>query len=173
MLEVKNLKFNPENPRIIKDENFEKLVNSIKQFPEMLKIRPVVVNEDLMVLGGDKRLKAAIEAGMEKVPTIIANGLTKSKQDEFMIKDNISAGEWEVELLAKAMEPDVLLDFGLDISKLFPKPGRAVNFAAEKDGKKTLKLKFSETDFDFVSSELAKYGKTPEEALITLIKKLS
>ena len=89
---IKDIVPNPENPRIIRDENFKKLVRSIREFPQMLDIRPIVVNENMVTLGGNMRLKACIEAGLKKVP-VIKVSLTEEQQKEFIIKDNLGYGE--------------------------------------------------------------------------------
>jgi ParB-like chromosome segregation protein Spo0J len=79
-VKISKVKNNPNNPRLIKDDKFKKLVNSIKEFPEMLKIRPIVVNEDMIVLGGNMRLKACKEAGLKEVFIIKASELTEEQQ---------------------------------------------------------------------------------------------
>ena len=88
---ISTVKANPNNPRLIKDDKFAKLVKSIRDFPQMLKIRPIVVNSDMVVLGGNMRLKACKEAGLKEVPIIIADDLTEEQQKEFLIKDNVSS----------------------------------------------------------------------------------
>lgn len=108
------IKVNPNNPRIIKDDKFAKLVQSIKDFPEMLNIRPIVVNQDLVILGGNMRFKACKEAGLKEVPVIVTN-LSEEKQREFLIKDNVSGGEWDWELLANEWDSEELEDWGLDV----------------------------------------------------------
>jgi len=109
------IKPNPDNPRTIRDKNFKKLVNSIKEFPEMLDLRPIVVNKDMVILGGNMRYRACQEAGLKEVPVIIADKLTEKKQREFVIKDNISGGEWDWDLLANEWSTDELNDWGLDV----------------------------------------------------------
>lgn len=94
---IGKIKPNPDNPRLIKDDKFKKLVKSIKEFPEMLHLRPIVVNADIMVLGGNMRLKACQEAGLKEVPVIKAEDLTSDQQREFIIKDNVGFGEWNKE----------------------------------------------------------------------------
>ena len=89
-IEIFKIKSNPSNPRVIKDNKFDKLVNSIKEFPKMLKIRPIVVNDEMVVLGGNMRLKACKEAGLKRVPIIKASDLTEEEQREFIIKDNVA-----------------------------------------------------------------------------------
>jgi len=108
------LKLNPDNPRTIKDTNFQKLVNSIKEFPEMLEIRPIVVNSDLVVLGGNMRLRACKEAGLKEVPYIIAE-FEEIKEREFIIKDNVSGGEWDWEILANEWDAEQLNEWGLEV----------------------------------------------------------
>ena len=119
-VKLSKIKNNPNNPRLIKDDKFEKLVNSIKEFPEMLKIRPIVVNEDMIVLGGNMRLKACKEAGLKEVFIIKASELTEEQQREFVIKDNSGFGEWnEKELLAE-WDIEKLNEWGLDIENNDP-----------------------------------------------------
>ena len=112
---ISQVKQNPNNPRIIKDDKFKKLVKSIKEFPEMLELRPIVVNEDMVVLGGNMRLKACREAGLDKVPIIKASNLTQEQQKEFIIKDNVGFGEWDWNDLANNWEAEKLEEWGLDI----------------------------------------------------------
>jgi len=114
-VKISEVKANPNNPRIIKDEKFRKLVESIKSFPEMLKLRPIVVNVDMIVLGGNMRLKACKEAGMKTVPIIRAEDLTEDQQREFIIKDNVGFGEWDWEELANNWEAEKLDEWGLDV----------------------------------------------------------
>jgi len=112
---ISKVKINPNNPRIIKDDKFNNLVKSIRDFPQMLEIRPIVVNTDMVVLGGNMRLKACKEAGLKEVPIIIADNLTEEQQREFLIKDNVSGGEWDWELLANEWDSEELTEWGLDI----------------------------------------------------------
>ena len=112
---ISDVKINPNNPRLIKDDKFTKLVQSIKDFPEMLEIRPIVVNSDMVVLGGNMRLKACQQAGIKEVPIIIADNLTEEQQREFLIKDNVSGGEWDWDILANEWDAEQLDEWGLDI----------------------------------------------------------
>ena len=113
-LKVSEVKLNPNNPRLIKDDKFKKLVQSVKDFPEMMEIRPIVVNQDMIILGGNMRYKACVEAGLKLVPVIIAD-LTEEKQKEFLIKDNTSGGEWDWDILANEWNTDELQEWGLDL----------------------------------------------------------
>jgi hypothetical protein len=106
---------NTSNPRIIKDDKFKKLVKSIKEFPEMLNLRPIVVDKDMVVLGGNMRLKACQAAGLKEVPIIVADQLTPEQQAEFIIKDNVGFGEWDWDILANEWDAALMTDWGLDI----------------------------------------------------------
>ncbi len=112
---IKDIKTNPNNPRYIKDEKFNKLVQSIKELPEMLQLRPIVVNEDMVVLGGNMRLKACQKAGLKEVPIIKASDLTPEQQEEFIIKDNVGVGEWDWDMLANEWDEQKLTEWGLDV----------------------------------------------------------
>ena len=114
LVKLSEVKLNPNNPRLIKDEKFLKLVQSIKDFPEMLDIRPIVVNQDMIILGGNMRYKACKEAGLKEVPIIVTD-LTEEQQREFLIKDNTSGGEWDFEMLTNEWNVEQLEDWGLDV----------------------------------------------------------
>jgi len=112
---ILEVKLSPNNPRIIKDDKFKKLVKSIQDFPEMLEIRPIVVDEEGFVLGGNMRFKACKEAGLEEVFIIRANELTEEQKKEFVIKDNSSFGDWDWEILQADWDFDLLKDWGVDV----------------------------------------------------------
>jgi ParB-like chromosome segregation protein Spo0J len=112
---INEVKSNPNNPRIIKDDKFKKLVASIKELPQMLQLRPIVVNEDMVVLGGNMRLKACKEAGLKEVPIIKATDLSEEQQRAFIIKDNVGFGEWDWDALANEWDAEQLYEWGLDV----------------------------------------------------------
>jgi ParB-like chromosome segregation protein Spo0J len=114
LVKITEVKLNPNNPRLIKDDKFKKLVQSIKDFPEMLNIRPIVVNQDMIILGGNMRYKACKEAGLKEIP-IIKTDLTEDQQREFLIKDNTSGGEWDWDILANEWNAEQLESWGLDV----------------------------------------------------------
>jgi DNA modification methylase len=114
---IKEVKQNPNNPRTIKDDKFKKLVKSVKEFPEMLEARPIVVDDNMIVLGGNMRLKACLEAGLEEVSIIRFSNLSEDKKKEFIIKDNVGYGEWDFDLLLEDWNKEDLIDWGLDIPK--------------------------------------------------------
>jgi DNA modification methylase len=113
LIKISQVKSNPNNPRLIKNDKFKKLVKSVQDFPEMLELRPIVVDENMIVLGGNMRLKACIEAGLKEVWIEVAN-LTEQQKKEFTIKDNVGFGEWEWDMLANEWEQTELEDWGLD-----------------------------------------------------------
>ena len=112
---ITQIKSNPNNPRLIKDHKFKQLVKSIQDFPQMLELRPIVIDENNMVLGGNMRLKACLEAGLTDVPVIHANNLSEAQKKEFIIKDNISFGEHDWDALANEWNIIELDEWGLDI----------------------------------------------------------
>jgi len=141
-MKLSDIKPNPNNPRIIKDDKFAKLVQSIKEFPEMLEAREIVVNKDMVILGGNMRYKAALEAGLKEAPVKIVDW-SEDKQRQFVIKDNISGGEWDWDLLANEWDKIDLDNWGIELPQinefndkkieLLEKKELAVEFENEKD----------------------------------------
>lgn len=117
---IRDIKPNPNNPRLVKDDKFKKLVKSIQDFPQMLHLRPIVVNDDMIVLGGNMRLKACKAAGLKEVPVIKASDLTEEQQREFIIKDNVGYGEWDWEMIGSEWDAEQLTEWGLDIPDFKP-----------------------------------------------------
>ncbi len=115
LINIQEVKPNKNNPRFIKDYKFKKLVKSIKDFPEMLKLRPIVVNSDMVVLGGNMRLKACKEAGLKEVWILKADELTEQQQREFIVKDNVGFGEWDWDVLGNEWNNQQLEDWGLEV----------------------------------------------------------
>lgn len=142
LIPISKVKRNPNNPRIIKDDKFAKLVTSIKEFPQMLEIRPIVVNDDMIVLGGNMRLKACQEAGLKEIPVIKASNLTEEQQREFIIKDNVGFGEWDWNDLANNWEAEKLQEWGLDIPGFAQMPSEDELIGEEKNKPPTMKITF-------------------------------
>jgi ParB-like chromosome segregation protein Spo0J len=113
-IELSKLKTNPNNPRLIREDKLDKLVKSLREFPEMLEARPIVVDPDYVVLGGNMRLKAARLAGLTTVPVYVASW-DEAKGKQFIIKDNVGFGEWDWDMLANEWEPQDLNEWGLDV----------------------------------------------------------
>jgi len=114
-VKIKDIKPNLKNPRVLKDEKFEKLKRSISEFPEMLELRPIVVDADMMVLGGNMRLRALQDLGVQEVPVLIASELTEEQQRQFIIKDNVGFGEWDWDILGNEWNSQELEEWGLDV----------------------------------------------------------
>jgi hypothetical protein len=141
VVKITEVKVNPNNPRLIKDDKFKKLVQSVKDFPEMLNIRPIVVNKDMIILGGNMRFKACKEAGLKEVPIIITD-LTEEQQKEFLIKDNVSGGEWDWDILANEWNTDDLENWGLDLPIFDLEPSYDDLIGEQKNKPATLKITF-------------------------------
>jgi len=172
-VKISTVKSNPNNPRIIKDDKFKKLVTSIKEFPQMLDIRPIVVNDEMIVLGGNMRLKACIEAGLKEVSIIKASELTPEQQNEFIIKDNVGFGEWNWDDLANDWDEEQLESWGLNLPVLNSNVNLDDFFEDSKvdESLPTNKiiLEYTIEECDKVKSELLKHGKTPEDAVYNLL----
>ena len=115
IMKLSAIKQNPNNPRSINKDKFAKLVKSIEEFPRMLELRPIVLNKDNIVLGGNMRLKACKHIGLTEVPVVYADDLTEEEQRQFIIKDNVGFGDWDWELLANEWDVSDLNDWGLDL----------------------------------------------------------
>jgi hypothetical protein len=154
-INIKEIKSNPKNPRVLKDDKFKKLVQSLKDFPEMANVRPIVVNTDMIVLGGNMRLRAMQEAGWKKAPVQIVDWSIE-KQNEFIIKDNVGFGEWDWDVLANEWNEDELENWGLDLPILDEKELKEngeINFSTELDFESNyIVLKFNK-DIDFLQIE--------------------
>jgi ParB-like chromosome segregation protein Spo0J len=170
-VKLSDIKLNPNNPRLIKDDKFKKLVQSIIDFPEMLKIRPIVVNEDMIILGGNMRFKACKELKHKEVSIIKLSGLSAEKQREFLIKDNVSGGEWDWNMLANEWNEIELKEWGLDLP-IFDSDYSDKNKEIDIDSLDTemiIKLKYIEDEYNLVREQLSKIASTPEQAIWKLL----
>jgi len=116
-VKISEPKPNEHNPRYINKANFKKLVNSLKEFPKMLEVRPLVVDENMIVLGGNMRLKALTEAGFKEVLVHQVLDWTEDEKNQFIIKDNSSFGSWDWEILANEWNMQKIVDWGVDLPK--------------------------------------------------------
>lgn len=117
-MKLSEIKANPNNPRVIRDDKFEKLKNSIESFPQMLALRPIVVDTDGIILGGNMRLRALQDLGYKEIPdewVKRADELTEEQKREFIIKDNVGFGQWEWDMLANEWDSEQLSEWGLDM----------------------------------------------------------
>jgi ParB-like chromosome segregation protein Spo0J len=147
-VKIEEVQSNPNNPRVIKDYKFKKLVKSIQDFPQMLELRPIIVNDNMIVLGGNMRLRACMEAGLKQIPIIKASELTTEQQQEFIIKDNVAFGEWDWDVLANEWVNDDLYNWGIDIPEW-----QALNESESESNKNDLNIPKS-TDDDYSVYEL-------------------
>jgi ParB-like chromosome segregation protein Spo0J len=169
---ITQIKSNPNNPRLIKDHKFKQLVKSIQDFPQMLELRPIVIDEHNMVLGGNMRLKACLEAGLTDVPVIHANNLSEEKKKEFIVKDNVGYGEWDWDDLANNWDALELTEWGLDIPNFntegFADKNKELSLDDVSDSM-TINLKYTEDEYHIVKEALLKIAPTPEQAIWKLL----
>lgn len=171
---ISEIKLNPNNPRLIKDDKFQKLVKSVKEFPEMLEIRPIVVNSDMIILGGNMRFKACKEAGLKEIPVIIADNLTEEQQREFLIKDNTSGGEWDFAMLANEWDTEQLSEWGLDIINFDENDIDLDDFfeeGPEKNEEQKFKiiLEYSEEEYNRVIEAFSNLSGTKEKIIFDFL----
>ena len=154
-IDIQKVKPNTNNPRVIKDFKFKKLVQSIQEFPEMLEKRPIVVDEDMIVLGGNMRLKACIEAGLKKIDVIIAEGWSEKQKQEFIIKDNVGYGEWDWDVLANEWDINNLNNWDIDLPLDFNEDLKDEDLdGEEKKEKPSIKITFQNVE-DLEEAELS------------------
>ena len=174
---ISDIKPNPKNPRTIRDDKFQKLVDSIKDFPQMLSYRPIVVNEDNIILGGNMRFQACKHAGLKKIPVVKVTHLTPEQESEFIIKDNANFGTWDWDILANIFEPEDLKRYGLNVWQ----PSEA--FDDDKEFDLDFEEKYSEksseskpTDIDILSKKkviVVEFDISDYPVVYQLIKDLS
>ena len=155
-LPIKKIKTNPNNPRVINNENFQKLVKSITEFPKMLELRPLVIDENNIVLGGNMRLKACTEAGLKKIPVLRANELSEKEKERFIITDNVSYGEWDEVDLVTNWNLDELDSWGLKIElaeKLEEKIEGEVEFSEFLDEENNYVVLFFNNRMDWLQAQ--------------------
>jgi hypothetical protein len=171
-MNINEIKPNPNNPRIIKDDKFKKLVKSIQDFPQMLELRPIVIDENNIVLGGNMRLKACIEAGLKDVPVKQAKELTEEQKKEFIVKDNVGYGEWDWDDLANNWDEQLLTEWGLDIPNFdaggFADQNKELSLDDVSDSM-SITLKYTEDEYHLVKEQLLKIASTPEQAIWKLL----
>jgi hypothetical protein len=164
-VKISEVKTNPKNPRLIKDDKFRKLVKSIQEFPQMLELRPIVVDENNIVLGGNMRLKACKEAGLKEVYIVKAENLTELQKDEFIVKDNVGFGEWDWDMLANEWDTELLNDWGLFVPEMPTEVDYSILDDEDLDGelsdmadgvKKAIQIEFEAEHYE-AASELVKF----------------
>jgi ParB-like chromosome segregation protein Spo0J len=141
LAKINTIKSNPQNPRTIKDDKFKKLVESLRTFPEMANVRPIVVNQDMVVLGGNMRLKAMKEAGWKDCPIEVVDW-PEDKQREFIIKDNVGFGDWDWDTLGNEWDAEQLEDWGLDVPDWAQLPSDDELIGEDKNKPANMKITF-------------------------------
>jgi ParB-like chromosome segregation protein Spo0J len=179
-IKLSKIKANPNNPRLIKDDKFKKLVKSIEAFPAMLDKRPIVCVTDtdgkIYPLGGNMRLKALKELSYSEIPetwVTMADDWTEEQKREFIIKDNVGYGEWDWDDLANNWDAEQLTEWGLDI----PNFDNSVDYSDKNkeididslDSLMTIKLNYTEEDYIIVMDRLKTIAQTPEQAIWKLL----
>lgn len=117
-MKISQLKSNLNNPRLIKDDKFKKLCTSIEQFPKMMELRPIIIDENNVILGGNMRFNALKHLGYKELPAEWvkqASELTEEQKQEFIVKDNVGFGEWDWDILANEWDTEKLEEWGLDL----------------------------------------------------------
>jgi len=155
IVKIDKIKINPANPRIIKNYKYKKLLKSIIEFPEMLFLRPIVVNSEMIVIGGNQRYRACQEAGLKDVPIIMATEFNKMQISRFMITDNVSFGDWDFDILANNWDSELIDAAGLDLWQQpdetdYGKPDdiQLNNSDTSEGTKKTIKIEFEPEHYD-------------------------
>lgn len=145
-MKLNKIKPNPKNPRIIRDEKFVKLKKSIQDFPKMLSLRPIVVDNDFVVLGGNMRLRALQDLGYKEIPdewVKKTDELTEDEKQRFIIEDNVPFGEWNWEQLANEWDAEKLKEWGLDVPEFAIPPNEDELIGEEKNKPPTMKITFT------------------------------
>lgn len=176
MIKISKLKLNPGNPRKIDEAKMTALKKSIQDFEKMMALRPIVVDEDYMVLGGNMRLQAIKQLGRKEIPDEwikVAEGLTEDQKREFIIKDNVGFGEWDWDMLANEWDVDQLADWGLEIpgwtNQDFSGKNKEIDTDSFED-KCAIILNYTLEEYEQVKTALHKIAETPEQAVWQLLK---
>lgn len=178
-INIQKLVINDKNPRKIVDEKLKQLEKSLKSFPEMLELRPVIVDDNYVVLGGNMRLTAARNIGLETIPVIKASNLTEKQKKEFVIKDNVSFGEWDWEFLQTEWNTEPLLEWGLDfqpadwenfdINDFFKEGEKNEDEGGSDDKKTSITLNYTSDEYDKVIEEFGSRKGTKEKIIWDLL----
>jgi ParB-like chromosome segregation protein Spo0J len=178
-MKLKDIKPNPNNPRVLRDDKFQKLKQSITEFPKMLSLRPMVIDENNVVLGGNMRLRALQELGFTDIDEAWvkrSSDLTEEEKKRFIIADNVAFGEWDWDTLANDWEVVDLEAWGLNIPQFgnmadtdYSDKNKEID-VEELEGLMTINLKYTEEDYWKVKEQLSKVAHTPEQAVWKLLR---
>ena len=180
-IDINKIKENSENPRYITEEKFDKLLKSISEFPEMLEVRELVIDENFVVLGGNMRLKALKAAGVKEVPVKQVKGWTEQQKKEFIIKDNIGFGQWDWDILGNESETVDLKGWGMDVWQ----PEENVDYSIledidleeeiankETNVKRGIMIEFDSNIYDEANNLINEYRKKGENLGLIVLKAL-
>jgi hypothetical protein len=169
---VSQIQGNTSNPRYIKEKEFKELVASVRNFPKMMEARPIIVDEDGIILGGNMRYKAALELGYTDVYIVRITDATEEQKREFIIKDNVSKGEWDWDMLANEWDSADLSEWGLIVPKFesveYGDKNEEIDVSEFADTME-IKLKYTEEEYHLVREQLSKIASTPEQAVWKLL----
>jgi len=175
-MKLSEIKPNPNNPRVLRDERFEKLKQSIQEFPKMMSLRPMVIDSDGIILGGNMRYRALQDLGYKEVPdewVKRAEELTEEEKQRFIIADNVGFGDWDWDALGNDWDAEQLTDWGLEIpgwkEEDYSDKNKEID-ADDFEDKMTIKLEYTADDYEMVKTALHKVAATPEEAVWQLLK---
>ena len=178
-MKLKDIKPNPNNPRVLRDDKFQKLKQSITEFPKMLSLRPMVIDENNVVLGGNMRLRALQELGftdVEEAWVKRSSDLTEDEKKRFIIADNVAFGEWDWDTLANDWEVVDLEAWGMEIPQFnnevdtdYSDKNKEID-VEELEGLMAINLKYTEEDYWKVKEQLSKIAQTPEQAVWKLLR---
>ena len=185
-IKAASLKLHPNNPRFIKDRDFDILCESIQENPEYFEARPILCTPDMVVFAGNMRLRAARKIGMKEVPVVVMD-ITEEKARELMIRDNVQSGQWDTEALAGMFEMEELTAWGMP-DFVFGEAGAVDNVENESpagpvdysdrnreidtdsfENKCVLKLEYTMEDYEAVKTKLHEIAATPEQAVWQLL----
>ncbi len=175
-MKLSQIRKNPNNPRIIRDEKFEKLKRSIQDFPQMMEFRPIIVDESGVILGGNMRYEAIKSLKMAEFPdewVKRVEELTEDQKKEFTVKDNVGFGDWDWDAIANEWDELPLDDWGLDVPGVgslddYSEKNRELNLDAFED-KQIIKLEYSMDEAEKVRKALLKVAPTLEQAVWCLL----
>jgi ParB-like chromosome segregation protein Spo0J len=169
-MKLKDIKPNPNNPRVLRDDKFQKLKQSITEFPKMLSLRPMVIDENNVVLGGNMRLRALQELGFNDIDEAWvkrSSDLTEEEKKRFIIADNVAFGEWDWDALANDWEVVDLEAWGLDIPQFDTVEEEVIE--EEEEEMNVIELKFYDKDYKIVKEKLNSISMSPEIAVLKLL----
>jgi ParB-like chromosome segregation protein Spo0J len=169
-MKLKDIKPNPNNPRVLRDDKFQKLKQSITEFPKMLSLRPMVIDENNVVLGGNMRLRALQELGFTDIDEAWvkrSSDLTEEEKKRFIIADNVAFGEWDWDTLANDWDVVDLEAWGLDIPQFDTVEEEVIE--EEQEEMNVIELKFYDKDYKIVKEKLNSISMSPEIAVLKLL----